>query len=349
MRILSFDIESCTGSPYDGSLCSFGYYLAEDGEKISSDDILVNPLPRRFTLGGYGKEPVLKLAYPIGTFRHQPRFNERFSAIKGVFEQADLVIGYALQNDLRYLNNACDVFSLPRIEFSFLDVQLVVGLVIPELKAAGLKAVADRFGIGYLEHRSDEDARVTYLIFEKTLELYGGTLKALMREKGLVLGVNRKDGHVGCYSESLLKERIASGSRAVKKIIIHYFAECAKALPRRGNSLLKKAVGISESVYAGDVSLARRILATIFAEGGVYEQSPFGCNIYIIGSGDDRSEKAEKVNRRKCRIMTADEFSDSFGGLADMEADELDALIEYAARLSPDVKPDPPTSAKNKK
>ena len=345
MKVLSFDIESCTGSPYDGSLCSFGYYLAEEGKKISSGDILVNPLPRAFTLGGYGKEPVLKLAYPIGVFRRQPRFDARFSAIKGVFEQAELVVGFAVQNDLRYLNNACDRFSLPRVEFSFLDVQILVGLIIPELRSAGLKAVADRFGVEYLEHRSDEDARVTYIVFEKVMELYGDTLQALMCEKGLVLGFNRKDGHVNCYSEELLKERIASNSRAVKKIIIHYFCERAKKIPRRGRALVKKAVGISESVYAEGTSLARKIIATIFAEGGDYEQSPLGCNIYIVGDGDDRSEKLGKINRRKCRIMTAKEFSDAYGGFADMDADELKALVEYTTRLSPDVKPDPPSPA----
>jgi len=72
MKILSFDIESCTGNPWDGSLCSFGFVLAENGAIIKREDILVNPLPRFFSLGKFGEEANIKLAYPVSAFRSSP-------------------------------------------------------------------------------------------------------------------------------------------------------------------------------------------------------------------------------------------------------------------------------------
>ncbi len=69
MKILSFDIESCTGNPLDGSLCSFGYCMAEDFEIVTKEDILVNPKPKKFRLGKYGEEAKIKLAYSEEEFR----------------------------------------------------------------------------------------------------------------------------------------------------------------------------------------------------------------------------------------------------------------------------------------
>lgn len=74
MKILSFDIESCTGNPLDGSLCSFGYCMAEDFEIITKEDILVNPKPKKFRLGKYGEEAKIKLAYSEEEFRRAPVF-----------------------------------------------------------------------------------------------------------------------------------------------------------------------------------------------------------------------------------------------------------------------------------
>ena len=81
MRILSFDIESCTGNPYDGSLCSFGYVVYDNGKITEADDLLCNPLPKYFTLGKWGEEPTLKLAYPVSAFRKSPRFDKIYPRI----------------------------------------------------------------------------------------------------------------------------------------------------------------------------------------------------------------------------------------------------------------------------
>ena len=88
MKILSFDIESCTGNPTDGSLCSFGYCLSNDFDIIEKKDILVNPKPKKFKLGKSGEEARIKLAYSEEEFRSAPRFPAAYRKIRPLFEGA---------------------------------------------------------------------------------------------------------------------------------------------------------------------------------------------------------------------------------------------------------------------
>ena len=335
MKILAFDVESCTGNPWDGSLCSLGYVLFENGKNLGSGDILVNPLPRFFTLGKFGREPNIKLAYPFSVFRSQPRFNARYCEIKALFDQAELVLGFSPQNDMKYLNNACDKFLLPRFDFEFLDVQLLAGLVIPECKNLGLKAVATRFGIDFTEHRSDEDARATYEIFVKLIETSGETLNAVTEKYGIVYGKNGQDGHVNCYSLEEVKKRLEGGSRSVKKILVNYYGEhAAEFIAPRGNYFKGSKVNVSENVYLNDLLSARKIVATAVAEGGIYEPSLTDCDYFIAAMNDKLAERVKKINRR-CKVMSIEEFAENVGGLTDCGFDDLTALTaHYAATVS---------------
>lgn len=334
MRILSFDVESCTGKPNDGSLCSFGYILTKDGAEIKRGDILVNPLPRLFLLGRWGEEPTIKLAYPISEFRAQPRFNARYREIKGLFEECDLAVGFALGNDLRYINNVCDKFSLPRIPFKFLDVQLLGGLVIEELADKGLKAFAERFGIEYIEHRSDEDARVTYEVFERIIELSGKTLGELVEEYGIVCGTNGAEGYTVCYSRTLLKRRIDKMGKSTRKIIADYLAEhTAESVPVRGDRLKGKKVVAAAPLFSKD-ELAQKVMATAVAEGGICEIQPAGCDYYVTVNSDSFAGKLKKMSR-KTKIIYFKNFESEFGPLEDSNIDNLTAVeAHYSAVVS---------------
>ena len=336
MNFLTFDIESCTGNPLDGSLCSFGYILSKEGVTVDSGDILCNPLPERFTLGSFGKAASLKLAYPPAHFRRQPRFNARYREIKALFDSADMVLGFAVQNDLKYVNNACDKFSLPRIGFKFLDVQLLAGFILPELKGHGLKAFADHFNITFIEHRSDEDARVTFEVFTRVLELSGMSLEGLMQRFGIVCGVNGQEGHVNCYAEAIIDERLQAGSRSTLKLLTHYYANnAARFVEKRGDRLAGKGVSISEGLYVKDKLSARRIACTVAAEGGTYDSSIISCNVFVVGEGDKLGGRVKKLNPN-CRIMSMAEFSDLCGGLVDFEFDDKQILREHYTALVSD-------------
>ena len=131
MEYLVIDTESCTGRSDDGSLCSIGYAVCDENfNVIEKEDILINPLPKRFLVGDKknAKRTGVTFAYTVEEFRKAPRFCDLYDRIKSIFS-GRTVLGFSMANDVKYLNDACDSFSLPRIEYNFYDVQFIYQLL----------------------------------------------------------------------------------------------------------------------------------------------------------------------------------------------------------------------------
>ena len=336
MRILSFDIESCTGNPYDGSLCSFGYVLTENGKIVETDDLLCNPLPKHFTLGKWGQEPALKLAYSVDTFRSSPRFNRSYPRIKALFARCDFAIGFSVGNDLKYLNNACDKFSLERINYKFLDVQLLAGLVFPEIKNLGLKAPAEKFGIVFLAHRSDEDARVTLAVFEKIISFYGKPFTEFLNDFDIKFGVNNQNGHVGCYSLYAVNQRIETGSKAVKKLIFSGYKRIADKNIETENSLLKgKYIGVSEKITSENTELTGKLVATVYRAGGRFSDRDHTADIIVAEKGDASINRLYHAKTAVFEIITPEKFFEKYG-LSEYPFDNTEALLYHYTEVISD-------------
>ena len=142
MKILSFDIESCNGNSKEASLCSFGYCLTDENFNIiEQKDILVNPVSKKFTISNF-KGKGIKLAYEEKVFRESPTFDLVYEQIKALFDAVDLVVGFSIINDLKYINSACKHYNMPNFNFKFIDVQYIYGLYKGEQKALD-KLMAD--------------------------------------------------------------------------------------------------------------------------------------------------------------------------------------------------------------
>ena len=121
MKILSFDIESCNGNSKEASLCSFGYCLTDENFNIiEQKDILVNPVSKKFTISNF-KGKGIKLAYEEKDFRESPTFDLVYEQIKALFDGVDLVVGFSIINDLKYINSACKHYHLPNFNFKFIS------------------------------------------------------------------------------------------------------------------------------------------------------------------------------------------------------------------------------------
>ena len=158
MRYLCFDIESCDGGK-NGSLCSFGYCIADENFNIiEQDDILVNP-KKKFNKRLFGS--VIKLAYAEEVFRSAPRFPKVYDKIASLFDGDVTVVGFSIINDVNYLLDAIRTYKLPFIDYAFYDVQLMYAIHRHEIRSYSLAAAAEEFGIEFLEHRSVDDAETT--------------------------------------------------------------------------------------------------------------------------------------------------------------------------------------------
>ena len=217
IKILSFDVESCTGNHKDGSMCSLGYYLSDgDFNVIEHDDILMNPLPKEFRLSPKGKKPLVNLAYSESVFRSSPRFSYYYERIKALFESVDYVIGFAVINDVQYLNNSCEVFNKGRITYRFVDVQLLVKKELRQKTPVGLTKICEKWNIEYVAHRSDEDARVTLKVLEELCKIHNCTLPELLKEYSLTAGVNGAESTQGMQERDKKLKKSSKKPYAVK-------------------------------------------------------------------------------------------------------------------------------------
>ena len=94
------------------------------------------------------------------------------------------------------------------ISFKFFDVQQIMGFVYPDKKNLGLKTYADMFEIEFIEHRSDEDARVTLLILKHVAKEHNLTVHELLRKYHITPGSNSKSETVPCSNGTYTKKEL---------------------------------------------------------------------------------------------------------------------------------------------
>lgn len=336
MKILSFDIESCTGNPSDGSLCSFGYCLADNFEIIERGDILVNPKPAKFRLGRKGEEPRIKLAYEEKDFRAAPKFPARYGKIKELFSGDVLCIGFAIGNDVRYLNNACAVYGLPLIEYKYCDVQMLLGFFDGENAGQGLGKMGEKYGLDFTEHKSEDDAAATLKLLEVICSSTGKSVEELLDYYEIILGENKKSGVTGTYSLAQLYNRKGlKRSKAQGGILLHEFLEEMNSLPRKAGKLSGRRFCFNSELEKEDINYSRRLIRKIYELGGRYTGDLTVANAYVCAEDAENDNRLKKVRfeiskGRKIRLISEKQFVADLGELEEMEFDDISVLVRHA-------------------
>ena len=331
MKILSMDIESCTGGNKDGSMCSFGYAISdEDFNIIATKDVLINPAPKRFVLGKWGEEPRIKLAYPESVFRSSPRFYKVYDSIKALFDEDTLVIGYAVVNDVKYLMNACEIYGLKPIEYRFIDVQLIYRLYKGLKEGCGLSTCAEDFGIEFTHHRSDEDALVTLLVLKGICSRLGMTLSQMLVYYGIRPGIVRSGEYVGCSADSIDLERFSKKRRKNREILINEYIHSLRHVRGKG-VMYHRSVYIDNQILYSDADKMRSIVGGIIYQGGRISRSRHQADI-VVADKKKHSIMIENDGYRNLRgeivdYITLDELVDKLDNLPDIDTTEDEAII----------------------
>ena len=99
MKLLFFDMEFADGR-VPGSIYSIGYLVTDENFEIivPPTDLLINP---DSTWNEYVEANIL--AYPKETVEAAPTFPALYSQLKKLFEDADVAVGFAVNNDTRAL------------------------------------------------------------------------------------------------------------------------------------------------------------------------------------------------------------------------------------------------------
>ena len=313
MEYLVIDTESCTGKDDDGSLCSIGYCICNDKLEITDrEDVLFNPIPQRFSVGdkSNAKRTGVTFAYEVEDFRKAPRFNERYDFVKSLFENR-IVIGFAMVNDVKYLNDACDKYGLPRIEFEFVDAQFIYQLFHPETNSVGLKTLGEKYNLTYTEHRSDDDAAVSVMLLKTFLDEEKLTLDEAIEKFGVHNGVNDAERCHMNYSDALNTEQF--GLKRSKKIQSLLFYEFISRLPvKRGRG----KVCFSYKVEKLDVNYTRTLIKLLVEKGYSFTRDADACSVFVINdqnNNDKRKLLVEQIKKRKIAILTLKEFEKLVG------------------------------------
>jgi hypothetical protein len=66
-------------------------------------------------------------AYPLNTYKSRPPFNYFYKSIKHILEEKDqLIVGWSIDNDVRYVYDACKRYNLNQINYQYIDLQKIV-------------------------------------------------------------------------------------------------------------------------------------------------------------------------------------------------------------------------------
>lgn len=333
MKILSIDIESCTGRFTNASICSFGYCIADENFNIiEQKDIIINPIPKKF-FNGRASKAGIQLAYPEEVFRQSYRFDHYYSEIASLFEGA-LVIGFAIDNDVKYLNNACDYFHRDRIKYKFIDVQILHRVVNDLPNCIGLSAASEQLHEEFIPHRSDEDARMTLLVLKNMCESAGLSANELAEKYAVYAGENRADDFTPCIAKTDEIKKLSKDRTKNKNILIHNFIE---RLPRRkrnyGGEYYRKNVCFSKEILGGDVDLTRKMIKKVYDLGGKFVMNISSANIYVAKNREKFISEVpleDRTNDRGVEVFVIEyaEFLQSLGALGDIDFSSDEQILK---------------------
>lgn len=180
MKYLFFDIECANCYNNCAKLFSLGYVITDENFNILHDkeDVLINPKDR---FDWYVAKKMM--AYPREIFADKPPFPDFYEFFKGMFEDPDtIVVGYAVTNDVHFLQDDCKRYDLEPFTYRFYDVQQIYARQPENNTAKNLEdSLLSWCGIEAENlHRSDEDAYNTMLILKAIAAYHGKNLPELL-------------------------------------------------------------------------------------------------------------------------------------------------------------------------
>lgn len=331
MEYIVIDTESCTGKGNDGSLCSVGYALADENFVITErNDLLINPLPKRFSVGDKKnlKRTGVMFAYTEEQFRKAPDFKDRYEEIKNLF-YGRTVLGFAMSNDVKYINDACDKFNLPRIEYEFTDVQFLYKLSHPSENSVGLKTLADKYGISYLEHRSDEDAVVSLLVLKHMLNECNCTFRQYLAKYDVKFGKNLIGGKYNSYS--IAEFRNEHGLKISKRLQKLVYNEYLRKLPAKHSGDI---YSFAYCVEKNEVDELRTVIDALYLRGDCFTHDADICTVYVKCGEEEKDftlARLKSTSKRLKRVIDFDSLKKELG-ITEIKKYDDSRFLAYISR-----------------
>lgn len=290
MKYLFFDIEcaNCFGGV--GKIFSFGYVLTDERfQIIERDDILMNPDVNRWDWY------VIKnmVAYDRAIFPSKPKFDAFYPRIAQLFADADVVLGYAVENDVKFLLDECKRYSLPTFSVIHYDIQRIVKTKYGLQNLMSLKKALELLELpeDSTLHKSDDDAVYTMRVAEALTRLEGVDLPGLIR-KYPACDVFSEDGRIKVHGEHGYTVIGAKGDdrdpERLHRSSPHYvkFREAIRgAKPNKDEEQILKGMRIIANLGYEEHhrTVMMQLVKRIGELGGTYTLKPSNANVFLEG------------------------------------------------------------------
>lgn len=294
-----FDCECANTFDGVGKICSLGYVIADDDLNIiESEDVVMNP-ECEFDWYLFSGKGDCQLAYSKDYFRLKPNFEAYFKDIKKLFTTGNRYIGgFAVANDVGFVNSACERYNKDYIQLRAFDVEKYLEKTYG--KKQKLVQWAEELGVNvakYQSHKSVDDAIMTMLCLKAECNRTGKSVEQIFTES--------KDMYVS--SEQIL---IQAEERAYRKEVTEKIKRLfGKKNPKpRFKTVLNQKFEF-DSHLMKDVDTAFDLVRQIYDNGGsTYE--------HLVGSGtvicleEPSDEFAKKCKSKGLETKTVDEMSE---------------------------------------
>lgn len=292
-----FDCECANTFDGVGKICSLGYVIADDELNIiESEDVVMNP-ECEFDWYLFSGKGGCQLAYSKDYFRIKPNFAAFYKDIKKLFTTGNRFVGgFAVGNDVGFVNSACERYNQEYIQFRAFDLERY--LERKYQKKQKLIEWAEEFGVNvakYQSHKSVDDAILTML-----------TLKAECMKTGKsveeILGEN-KDCFVSNEQILVQAEERAYRKEMTEKIKRLYGKKSPKPTHK---SVLDQRFEFDHKLLK-DVDTAFVLIKKIYENGGATYEHLSGKG-KLICLEEPAPEFAKKVASRGLEIILLDEI-----------------------------------------
>ena len=277
MKYLAFDIEAANGYKLS-SICSIGVVIADEHFNIvSRENIWINP-KTKYNLNGTRENVGIDLHLDKALLDASPDFSQVYHKIRALLtDKQYVVVGHAVDSDVRMLNAACVRYRLPSINFEFICSQLLYKLYRNEKDVKGLGKIATDLGITFHQHNSEEDAYVSLLTLKFLIEDSGLTLDELIAKYQVRKGSN--DEFELTRPASLLGQ---VSKKKHTQVAIAKIKEHAASVKKTGSDYKDFAFCLARSLELSDSDELYAVVEAIVSRGGRYVAKLFKGNYYVL-------------------------------------------------------------------
>lgn len=296
-----FDCECANTFEGVGKICSLGYVITDDElNVIESEDVVMNP-ECEFDWYLFSGKGECQLAYSKDYFRIKPNFESYYKEIKKLFTTGNrFIAGFAVSNDVGYVNSACERYNLDYIQFRAFDVEKLAEQIYGERKK--LSQWAAYFGVNlekYQTHKSVDDAMMTMLVLKRICMDKGKSVEQIMTEnKGLF--VSSEQMLIQAEERQYRREMTEKIKRLYNKV---------SPMPKHKNLAGQKFEINNKLLH--DVDTSFELVKKIYECGGMTVEHLTSKGTVIFPDGDIPEETVIKLEKRNLTAVTLSDFIDS--------------------------------------